>query len=45
MVDESNLFLSQIEKMGAGLSRSEAQGFNFFGYPMKVFVGSVCLPE
>jgi SAM-dependent methyltransferase len=37
MVDESNLFLSQIEKMGAGFSRCEVQVFNFFGYPMKAF--------
>jgi len=37
MVDESNLFLSQIEKMGTGFSRYEVQVFNFFGYPMKAF--------
>ena len=37
MVDESNLFLSQIEKMGTGFSRCEVQVFNFFGYPMKAF--------
>lgn len=37
MVDESNLFLSQIEKMGAGFSKCEVQVFNFFGYPMKAF--------
>ena len=37
MVDESNLFLSQIEKMSAGFSRCEVQVFNFLGYPMKAF--------
>ena len=37
MVDESNLFLSQIEKMGAGFSRCEVQVFNFLSYPMKAF--------
>jgi SAM-dependent methyltransferase len=37
MVDESNLFLSQIEKMGADFSSCEVQVFNFLGYPMKAF--------
>jgi SAM-dependent methyltransferase len=37
MVDESNLFLSQIEKMSAGFSKCEVQVFNLFGYPMKAF--------
>ena len=37
MVDESNLFLSQIEKMGAGFFKCEVQVFNLFGYPMKAF--------
>jgi SAM-dependent methyltransferase len=37
MVDESNLFLSQIEKMGTGFSKCEVQVFNLLGYPMKAF--------
>ena len=37
MGDESNLFLSQIEKMSTGFSKCEVQVFNLFGYPMKAF--------
>jgi SAM-dependent methyltransferase len=37
MVDESNLFLSQIEKMAAPFSLCEVQVFNLLGYPMKAF--------
>ena len=38
--DESNIFLSQTEKMGVGLSRCEAQAqvLKFLGYPMKAFL-------
>lgn len=36
--DESNLFISQFERMLAcGFSTCEVQIFNFFGYPMKAF--------
>ena len=37
MVDESNLFLSQIERMAAPFSLCEVQVFNLLGYPMKAF--------
>lgn len=37
MGDESNLFLSQIEKLAAPFSRREVQVFNLLGYPMKAF--------
>jgi SAM-dependent methyltransferase len=37
MVDESNLFLSQIEKLAAPFSACEVQVFNLLGYPMKAF--------
>lgn len=37
MVDESNLFLSQIEKLAAPFSSCEVQVFNLLGYPMKAF--------
>ena len=37
MVDESNLFLSQIQRMGKGFSTCEVQVFNLLGYPMKAF--------
>jgi SAM-dependent methyltransferase len=37
MVDESNLFLSQIEKLAAPFSLCEVQVFNLLGYPMKAF--------
>lgn len=33
--DESNLYLSQFEKMARHFSRCEVQMFNFLGYPMK----------
>jgi SAM-dependent methyltransferase len=39
MVDESNLFLSQIEKLSAPFSSCEIQVFNLLGYPMKAFSG------
>lgn len=36
--DESNLYLSQFERMKAtGFSECEVQVFNFLGYPMKAF--------
>jgi len=35
--DESNLYLSQIERMAGPFSSSEVQVFNFLGYPMKAF--------
>ena len=37
MVDESNLFLSQIEKLATPFSSCEVQVFNLLGYPMKAF--------
>ena len=37
MGDESNLFLSQIEKLAAPFSVCEVQVFNLLGYPMKAF--------
>jgi hypothetical protein len=37
MVDESNLFLSQIQRMGKSFSACEVQVFNLLGYPMKAF--------
>jgi len=37
MVDESNLFLSQIKKLAAPFSACEVQAFNLLGYPMKAF--------
>ncbi len=33
--DESNLYLSQFERMSKGFSGCEVQMFNFLGYPMK----------
>jgi SAM-dependent methyltransferase len=33
--DESNLYLSQFERMSKHFSRCEVQMFNFLGYPMK----------
>lgn len=33
--DESNLYLSQFERMASGFSSCEVQMFNFLGYPMK----------
>lgn len=33
--DESNLYLSQFERMSRRFSRCEVQMFNFLGYPMK----------
>jgi len=33
--DESNLYLSQFEKMGASFSHTEVQVFNLLGYPAK----------
>ncbi|MEO7101652.1 MAG: class I SAM-dependent methyltransferase [Luteolibacter sp.] len=33
--DESNLYLSQFEKMSEGFTSCEVQMFNFLGYPMK----------
>lgn len=33
--DESNLYLSQFERMGRHFSSCEVQMFNFLGYPMK----------
>jgi hypothetical protein len=33
--DESNLYLSQFEKMSQHFSRCEVQMFNLLGYPMK----------
>ncbi|GAA5128620.1 class I SAM-dependent methyltransferase [Luteolibacter yonseiensis] len=33
--DESNLYLSQFERMAAGFSSCEVQMFNLLGYPMK----------
>jgi SAM-dependent methyltransferase len=33
--DESNLYLSQFEQLGAGFSTCEVQCFNLLGYPMK----------
>ncbi|MEO5917149.1 MAG: class I SAM-dependent methyltransferase [Luteolibacter sp.] len=33
--DESNLYLSQFERMAKGFSTCEVQMFNFLGYPMK----------
>ena len=33
--DESNLYLSQFEKMGKSFSQTEVQAFNLLGYPMK----------
>lgn len=33
--DESNLYVSQFEKMMDGFTSCEVQVFNFFGYPMK----------
>lgn len=33
--DESNLYLSQFEKLGIGFSKVEVQTFNLLGYPMK----------
>ena len=41
MVDESNLFLSQIEKLAAPFSSCEVQAFNLLGYPMKAFADRV----
>jgi len=35
MVDESNLFLSQIERMASHFSTCEVQVFNLLGYPAK----------
>lgn len=35
LADESNLFLSQFERMSEGFSRCEVQVFNLLGYPMK----------
>ncbi|MEP4077615.1 class I SAM-dependent methyltransferase [Haloferula sp.] len=35
--DESNLYLSQFEKMATRFSKCEVQMFNFLGYPMKGF--------
>ena len=35
--DESNLYLSQFERMAKHFSSCEAQMFNFLGYPMKAF--------
>ena len=38
MGDESNLYLSQFERMrNTGYSKCEVQLFNFLGYPMKAF--------
>ena len=38
LVDESNLYISQLERMKAcGFSSCEIQMFNFLGYPMKAF--------
>lgn len=33
--DESNLFMSQFERLAAGFCRCEVQCFNILGYPMK----------
>lgn len=33
--DESNLYLSQLERMGKSFSRTDVQVFNLLGYPMK----------
>lgn len=35
--DESNLYLSQFERMAEHFSSCEVQMFNFLGYPMKAF--------
>ena len=35
--DESNLYLSQFERMARHFSSCEVQMFNFLGYPMKAF--------
>lgn len=35
--DESNLYLSQFERMAGHFSSCEVQTFNFLGYPMKAF--------
>jgi hypothetical protein len=37
MGDESNLFLSQVQKMAAPFSACEVQVFNLLGYLMKAF--------
>ncbi|MDP4623689.1 MAG: class I SAM-dependent methyltransferase [Akkermansiaceae bacterium] len=37
MVDESNLFISQFEKMASEFSSCEVQMLNMLGYPMKAF--------
>jgi hypothetical protein len=41
MVDESNLFLSQIKKLAAPFSSCQVQVFNLLGYPMKAFADRV----
>jgi len=43
MVDESNLFLSQIEKLAAPFSECQVQVFNLFTYPMKAFAERIPL--
>jgi SAM-dependent methyltransferase len=43
--DESNLYLSQFERMSKHFSGCEVQMFNFLGYPMKAFsdrLGFLC---
>jgi hypothetical protein len=37
MVDESNMFLSQIKKLAVAFSSCQGQVFNLLGYPMKAF--------
>jgi SAM-dependent methyltransferase len=41
MVDESNLFLSQIKKLAVPFSSCQVQVFNLLGYPMKAFADRV----
>jgi SAM-dependent methyltransferase len=39
MVDESNVFISQLEQIGRSFSTCEVQLFNLFGYPLKSLGG------
>jgi len=39
LADESNLYLSQFERMGEYFSTTEVQVFNLLGYPMKALTG------